>query len=195
LSLSAQKLINKNFNLLNDLIIFKKINQINRMKTIQKLVFAFVLLTSTYSFAQPYKSAIGVRLGFPAWVNFDFKHNFGPHWAIELAAGANYRYAGLDVAGMYHFNIKKVEGLRWYLGLSVDAGGYFAPVHHNYHGDPYYNYGSLSLGTSFFGGIEYTFPNIPLNLAFDLGPRLPIFPFGVYPEYARVGIAARYVFK
>ena len=165
------------------------------MKTIQKLVFALALLTSSYSFAQPYKSAIGVRVGYPAWINFDFKQNLGPHWAIELAAGASYRFAGLDVAGMYHFNIPKVDGLRWYLGFSADIGAYYRPVYYNYHGDPYHNYGSFSLGASIFGGIEYTFPKIPLNLAFDIGPRLPVLPFGVYPEYARVGIAVRYTFK
>lgn len=173
------------------------------MKTTKNLLIASFILASSYAFSQPYKSAIGVRLGFPAWANVDYKINFGPHWALDLAAGANYGYAGIDVAGMYHFDITKVTGLRWYLGASVDVGAFFPGGHYYYNGGYYYNghvYGSsyspFSLGTSIFGGVEYTFPNIPLNLAFDAGPRLPVFPFiGAFNQWARVGVTARYTFK
>lgn len=170
------------------------------MRKLKNLLCLVFLLTATLSYAQPYKSAIGGRVGFPSWINFSFKHNFGPHWAIELAAGTDFNYAGVDVAGEYHFDITSVEGMRWYLGAAFDVGGYFRYGGYGYYKNNYYGYGyghsALSMGASIFGGLEYTFSNIPLNLAFDLGPRLPIFPYiGYGYGWARVGVCARYTFK
>lgn len=163
------------------------------MKTI-KLAMAVVAITmmTAISWSQPYKSAIGVRLGFPNNVNFSFKHNFGPAWGMELNAGAGYRSAGVDFAIMYHVDIKPVAGMRWFIGGAVDAGAYYKNYNHPKYG--YANSGHFAMGTSIFGGVEYSFPQFPLNLQADLGPRLPIFPWSYYNDYYRVGISARYYF-
>lgn len=157
------------------------------------LTVVIALAFSFVSYAQPYKTAIGVRLGFPNNVNFTLKHNLGTAWAIELNAGAGWRSAAIDFAGMYHFDIPKPSGMRWYLGAAADVGFFYNRG--TYHPVSGYKHGYFSTGVSIFGGLEYTFPNIPLNLAFDLGPRLPIVPWSVYPDYARVGLTARYTFK
>ena len=163
-----------------------------RMK---KLFFTFFTLTalSFTSWAQPYKTALGVRVGYPNQVNFTLKHYLGTNWALEFNAGAGYRSAGVDLGFMYHFDIKKVEGLRWYLGAAVDAGTYYRKRYHPVHG--YAKHGGFYTGTSIYGGVEYTFSNIPLNLAFDAGPRLQFVPWDHYPDYARVGLTARYTIK
>lgn len=159
--------------------------------------FLSALTICTFSFiswAQPYQTAIGVRVGFPNQVNFSLKHNLGSAWALELNAGAGYRSAGVDFGFMYHFDIPKPTGMRWYVGGAADAGvhynrGAYNPVTGKH------QHGHFNTGVSIFGGVEYTFPQIPLNLAVDLGPRLPIIPWGIYPDYARVGISARYTIK
>lgn len=163
------------------------------MKTVRMVLGVLAVgLLSGLSWSQPYKTAIGVRLGYPNNVNFSLKHNFASSWGLELNAGAGYRSAGVDFSVMYHVDIKPVSGMRWFVGGAVDAGAFYR---NNFH--PKYGYaktGAFSMGTSIFGGVEYSFPQIPLNLQADLGPRLPIFPWNHYNDYVRVGISARYYF-
>ena len=163
-----------------------------KVKSLVLAIFSVGAFAIT-SWAQPYKTALGVRLGYPNQVNFSLKHNMGPHWALEFNVGAGYRSAGADFGIMYHFDIKKVPGMRWYLGGAVDAGTYYRRYDHPVHG--YAEHGGFYTGTSIYGGLEYTFPDIPLNLAFDAGPRVQFIPWDHYPEYVRVGITARYTIK
>jgi hypothetical protein len=166
------------------------------MRFIKNTLFLLLLVSCSYSFSQPYKTALGLRLGFPSWANFNVKHNFGPHWSIDAGIGGGYRYAGIDVAGEYNFDISSVQGMRWYLGASIDVGALWWGGVGYYHGYYYGHNADLALGTSFFGGIEYTFPNIPLNLCLDIGPRIPILPvLGYNNSWIRGTTSVRYTFK
>lgn len=167
-----------------------------------KLVIVIGLVSLTFnSLAQRYTNAIGLRFGFPTWVGADFKHNFDAHWAIDLGLGIADHYADFEVQGMYHFPLAALPGFRFYAGAAVDAGLTFFP-HHYYDpyyldDDYYYNGSHFILGLSLIGGAEYTFENVPINLSVDLGPRLPIAPWGsgYYGSwYGRGNVAVRYTF-
>lgn len=170
------------------------------MKKLKFFIVIVIVVISFNTYSQSYTNAIGLRFGFPTWVGVDFKHNFDAHWGIDVGAGFADHFFDVDVQGLYHFPISGVTGLRWYLGVAVDAGVTFFPNHYYgpYHGSYYYdNQSRFILGISVLGGVEYSFSNIPLNLSLDLGPRLPISPWGgdYYGSwFGRGNVAVRYTF-
>jgi hypothetical protein len=141
----------------------------------------FVLALSSQLKAQDYKSAIGLRLGYPWGVTYKtFLNETG---AIDLFLGT--RYSGLTIGGMYqvHNDISDVEGLKWYWG-----GGAIAT---------FYDYGGssdLSVGINGVVGLDYKFADAPFNLSLDI---MPAFLFGGYYEGFEIwgGLSARYVIK
>lgn len=187
------------------------------MKILRIIILLFVLQISSISFSQSYKSALGLRFGFPSWVGVDFKHNFGSNWAFDAGLGFGDRYLALDLQGLYHFPISAAPGLRLYLGGAIDLGaaflrgGYYYKDKHGkiHYDDDYYYYGNyyysshrtqFVVGLSFLMGIEYTLEKVPLNFSLDFGPRLPIsswfnddYYYGRW--FGRGNFAIRYTFK
>ena len=153
------------------------------MKKLILLVSLFVLVAlSSNLHAQDYKSAIGLKLGYPFGVTYKFF--ISEPAAIDLFIGT--RYSGVTFGGNYeiHKPLPDVEGLKWYYG----GGAIFT----------FYDYGGA--GSSNFGidgvvGLDYKFADAPFNLSLDV---MPTFLFGedYYGGFEIFGgISARYVLK
>ncbi len=163
----------------------------------KKLIFSFALLMACcfVAQAQEYKTAVGLRFGYPTSISF--KHFISEPGAIEVFAGTArrssfYRWTNLGAMYQHHSSIRGAEGLRWY------AGGGAAFYFWNY--DKGFNnradYGATSLGIMGVLGLDYKFVEIPLNLSIDWTPTL--FLGDVYVGNFGAGYAAlsvRYTFQ
>ncbi len=136
------------------------------------LLIGFIITCASISTvsAQDYKSAIGLRFGYP--LSLSYKHFISEKGAIEGVLGyRNYSYYNwLNLSGFYehHMPIKSVENLSWYVG-----GG--ASVYKWSYDDTFYpnnDYNSISFGIHGIIGLDYKFSNIPLNLSVDWIPTV-----------------------
>lgn len=129
-----------------------------------------------YSFGQEYKTALGVKFGYPTWGALNVKHFFNSPNAIDASLGVGYRYFWLQ--GMYERNtaIGGAPGLEWYWGLGADIG-IWGNGYRYYHPKKDRYYGGAWGGLDAVLGLEYTVQPIPLNIAVEVGPTLRLFPY------------------
>jgi hypothetical protein len=142
------------------------------------------------SFGQEYKTAIGIKGGFPYYGSLDIKHYFGSAAGEFRLGGGRYDFF---IQGLYERNFGISDGLEWYWGLGGHLG--FWNYGYNkgfYHDNKYYDSGAY-FGVDGVLGLEYTFSEIPLNLAIDAGPAINVFPF--VRGYFGAAIAARFAIK
>lgn len=140
-----------------------------------------------------YKSAIGLRLGYP--VSVSFKQFISDRGAIEAFAGyrgyASYGWFTGGATYQHHFPIGSIEGFNWYIG------GGAAVFFWNYDID--LDYSSTTFGLLAVGGVDYKFANIPLNLSADIMPAIFIggeYASGYNRFQAGLGaLSARYTFR
>ncbi|MBK9337131.1 MAG: hypothetical protein IPM98_11355 [Lewinellaceae bacterium] len=161
----------------------------------KKLVFAFALVLgcSMALFAQEYKSAIGLRLGYPTSVSY--KQFISDQGAFELFAGFRswngYGWTNIGAMYQHHNAIEGVDGLKWYYGGGASVffwnyKGSFA------RGDA----GNTSIGIMGVLGLDYKFADAPVNLSLDWVPIF--FIGGGYYDGIRGGygaLSARYTLK
>ena len=142
-----------------------------------------ILFSSTFVFGQAYNMAIGIKGGYPGYGSINAKRFLNANNALEANLGSG-RY-GFWIQGLYEWQHNlPTPGMQWYVGVGPNIGLQSSALSN---GSTFYFSGSGLLG------IEYTFENIPLNIALDLGPVIqlaPVFGFGWGG-----GAAARYVFK
>ena len=144
------------------------------------LIVAFLLAMITFSKAQNYKTAVGVRLGpntAAVTGGFTVKHFINENTALEGITGVN---NGLGICGLYekHFNIEAVNNLQWFVGF----GGYVA-----------FNNNNTLIGGAGIVGLDYKFEEIPLNISLDWKPELNIIST-VNFQLSGVGLSARFTF-
>lgn len=160
----------------------------------KKLILLFVLISgfafSSQMQAQDYKSAIGLRFGYPLSVSY--KTFLNETNALDLFVG--YRgYSGIysyfALGGFYEFvnDIEGVEGLAWYYGFGASVQFF------SYENLPYLDdQGSFGVGVSGIIGLDYTFPDAPITLGLDFAPTIR---FGGWDDgfYAWGALSARYI--
>ena len=157
-------------------------------KFISATVVVAAILFAQTSFAQ-YKTALGVRLSSSqAMVNnsISLKHFLTETTAVEalfsfgdpLALGAL-----LEV----HKPLS-TEGLQWFYG----GGGYLA-FEKVYDPNRKVNDTEVNFGGMGVLGLDYRFPNLPLNLSLDWKPELNIVNDITF-EPAAIGLSVRFVF-
>ena len=171
------------------------------------LIASLCLLVANFGFSQDYKTALGVKGGFPGIVSANVKHNFNSKSAIEASLGGASNLVWLQ--GLYEINNPIQDGFSWYYGGGLDLGFWtYSNSYYNVYGPAYYDdyyddddfyFGNRYTGHRAFGGLdgviglEYTFAKIPLNLAVDASPALRLFPRVGFALYAN--IAARFTIK
>jgi len=140
------------------------------MKHILSLLFisALFLGLPQESKAQDYNSAVGLRLGYYTIGNLSYKQFLNEASAFELYAGARsfgrfgFRYTRIEIGALYQhhmdLDIDVLPGLRWYVG----AGGYAGLFSSNWTGSS-----SLDLGVMGGPGLDYKFPDLPINVSLD----------------------------
>ncbi|HRO08228.1 MAG TPA: hypothetical protein PK611_08455 [Saprospiraceae bacterium] len=158
------------------------------MKTKLFTVLAFVFLFSVSSYAQDYKSAIGLRFGYP--LSASYKTFLSEKGAFEGVAGfrsfSGYSWFNIGAYYQVHNDIGSVNGLKWYYGAGANV--YFWSYDTGFAGD-----GSTSIGISGVLGLDYKFANIPLNVSVDWIPTYFINGYGSGFAGGYGALAARYV--
>jgi len=151
------------------------------------LIAAITLIIATGASAQDnsnsteYKTALGVKF-YPGAVTL--KHFIADNVALE---GLGYFYNnGTRITGLYefHFDIRSVTGLKWYVGPGAHIGFY-----NNDHG------GGTSIGIDGVLGLDYKINSAPINLSLDWQPSFEFgntFGNGFGGSWG--GLAIRYVF-
>jgi hypothetical protein len=146
----------------------------------------FILFFSCLVNAQEYKTALGIRAGNSSGLSI--KHFMNHKAAFEGLLTT--RWEGLDITGLYemHNEAFDVKHLNWYYG----GGGHLG----FYNGSNVWwgraGAGYLVIGIDGILGIEYTFPELPVNLGIDWKPAINFVGYsGFWSEGA---ISARYVF-
>ena len=140
-----------------------------------------VLAQQSKSFhSSSYTTAIGIKF-YPTALSV--KHFINDNAALEGLA--HFWNKGFRVTGLYeiHYDIKSVEGLKWYIGPGAHIGGY---------NDKYG--GGASIGIDGILGLDYKFANAPINLSIDWQP---FFEFSGNDEFngftgSWVGLGIRY---
>ncbi|WKK74990.1 hypothetical protein QYS49_25585 [Marivirga salinae] len=143
------------------------------MKKWKLLILVFVLMGSTSIFAQDYKTAIGVRGGFPTAITV--KHFISKTDALEgLVSG--YR-GGFEFTGLYqkHANAFDVPYLNWYYGAGAHIGVFDETiVRPNYYFDGRGR--GFTVGVDGILGLEYTLTEIPFVIGIDMKPTFDFAP-------------------
>ncbi|HTG57529.1 MAG TPA: hypothetical protein VL943_14730, partial [Niabella sp.] len=89
----------------------------------------------------------------------------------------------------HHFDIKPVDGLKWFVGGGVVVSNTFS-------NNKYYK--GVGVGLFPTGGADYKFKKIPLAVSADVRPTFNIvepFDYNDYNNfYPNVGVSARYTF-
>lgn len=141
---------------------------------------------------QPYKSAVGLRFGYPTSISY--KVNLDASKAIEVYGGARWfsGYSWFNISAAYQIHnpleLEGIEGLRWYYGGGASI--FFWTFDTGFFNE---RYASTSFGIQGYLGLEYTFENTPISLTADWVPTLFIngFSSGLGGGYGTLGV--RYV--
>ncbi|MFK7772299.1 MAG: hypothetical protein AB8F94_09170 [Saprospiraceae bacterium] len=161
-------------------------------KQVSLLIVLGLFLFATPSKAQNYKSAVGLRLGYPLSVTY--KQFVNESSAFEVYAGtrgfkgaANTGYRWFTVSGAYqiHKPIESVAGLDYYFGAGASI--YFWSFEFDN------NESSTSFGLQGYGGLSYTFSDTPINISVDWVPTFFINGYGSGFGAGYGSLAVRYV--
>ncbi len=150
------------------------------MKCKQLLFLCIISIVSFSVKAQDYKFAAGIRLSnsTPTLNNSaSVKYFVTETSAIEglVSFGSRFGVGGLlEIHKPLH-----QDGLRWFYGGGAYVG---------------FEGGSTYLGPTGIIGLDYKFPNIPLNLSLDWKPELDIMPKIRFVPDA-FALSARFAFK
>ena len=159
----------------------------------KKILFVFLFTVSLVSLnqlqAQDYKTALGVRLSSAgAQVNnsITLKQFINEKTAIE---GLFSFGDPIALGALFEFHKPlSAEGLRYFYG----AGGYMSFVK-TYDPNGQKNKTDPNFGAQGIIGLDYKFPNIPLNLSLDWKPELNIVS-DINFEASAIGFTARFTF-
>ncbi|HHU56817.1 MAG TPA: hypothetical protein GXZ39_00800 [Bacteroidales bacterium] len=138
------------------------------MKRFAFFAAAFLLLLPVRSFGQ--SKAIGLRLGGGNLVGAEVSYQtpFGRDRAeLDLGWGGNSEWAYWSLTGLYQWVFPIESGFYWYVGVGPALGST------NYSG-PHTKNDGLYLALALNAGAEYNFSEIPLQLAIDTRPELPV---------------------
>lgn len=153
-------------------------------------VAAFFFLVGG-TFAQSYKSALGVRASYGGLISY--KHQLNSEYFAEGIVAV--RWGGVEFTALMEraqmaFNN---ENAFWYIG-----GG----MHLGFHGrdntiNPPEGANTttyINLGADLIGGLEYCFPDVPLNLSIDYKPSFH-FTGDRWFVGEGMGLSLRYILK
>lgn len=139
------------------------------------LTFALICMTAmTVNAQRSYNTAIGVKGGayFLGGAGINLKHFINDANALEFVLGGGNNRLYIDGFYEWQFDTGLTPGLDWYAGLGVGLGffgnNFMYDKHYKGNGRTYFNVGAIV-------GLDFTIPNVPINLAFDVGPRFGIF--------------------
>ena len=168
------------------------------MKTSTKrwgLLAALVIVAGISTYAQPYTTALGIRVG--ETTGLTLKHNYERNMALEGILG--FFRNGVSLTGLMeiHRQAYDVQGLRWYYG----PGAHIAFYNSGYRGNRWRdrsNYYDSAVGFGINGivGMEYRLPDdVPIVFSFELKPFLEIDTSGNAGFALDPGLGVKFILK
>ena len=145
-------------------------------------------------FTQEYKSAIGLKIGYPGFIALNGKAFMGRRFALDNLAGVNFdkdnRFVALSPILEFNKKFGLNPGYNWYAGAGPQlqyylSGGYL-------HDDLTMTKGFLVKADALFG-LEYTAPKTSMNAAIEGGPTINVYPFVKVGAF--VNIAVRFAIR
>ena len=142
------------------------------MNTMKKLLLCLLIVSAFATLktsAQSYTNAIGARLGFTQGITF--RHFLHEEAAIEGILST--RWNGFLLTGLYEVH-KPLDGaLNWFYGGGAHIGywGNNLPAE-RYINEPKQSY--MVIGVDLIIGLDFTFPDIPINLSLDWKPAFNV---------------------
>ena len=150
------------------------------------IILSLLLLSGLISLhAQDYKTGVGIRLSSsgPAVNNsVSFKYFMNQKAAIEALLTFD-RKAAIGALVEIHQPMPSAEGMKWFYG----AGAYIG-----FDADKN-NVNRSLMGAQGIIGLDYKFPNLPLNLSLDWKPELNIID-NINFEPSAIGFSMRFTF-
>lgn len=164
----------------------------NKMFRLIAVMLLIISNSYTVSAQQTYKTALGLRLNGGAGISV--RHSLKENQSIE---GILYtRWGGLNITGLYTVNTKVFDepGFNFFIGGGGHIGFWDRDRNPWWDEDKRYNDTRMVLGIDGQIGLEYTFNEIPLNLAIDWKPAFNI--VGITNFWVGdAALSVRYTFK
>ncbi|TDX00974.1 hypothetical protein [Dinghuibacter silviterrae] len=147
------------------------------------LCCTLVLPVAAQSFDDTYQNAVGIHFGWWRGVALSLKHFINDDAALEARASL-WKYGG-EVCVLYQFygDVPDIDGLRWYAGGGAHVGQYNLAW-------AKYNPSELNrwyLGPDGVAGMDYKFQGAPIDMSFDVQPRM-YFPVGWVDLWGGIGV-------
>ena len=157
----------------------------------KKIILSFVLVFSlvTLSYAQDYRTGIGLRGGFTNGLTV--KHFVSDKTAFEFLFASRWR--GIEITALYeiHGRAFQTDRLNWYYGIGGHVGFWDGDNTYKYWGDQGNSY--TVIGIDGILGIEYNFREVPFNISLDWKPAYNLVGYsGFWADGGAVSI--RYIF-
>ena len=155
------------------------------LKKIVILTLVLFFIAFGEAFSQYYRSAVGIRLGNASGITG--KLLMGKKTYLEGQVTA--RHDGFNITGLVEIaeTFPDTPGLNWYYGFGANLGFWDEP------GDSS-NDTDLNLGADFIVGMEYTFEEVPINVAIDWKPYFIIITNPRF-EFDEFALSVRYTIK
>ncbi|PKP34123.1 MAG: hypothetical protein CVU00_08320 [Bacteroidetes bacterium HGW-Bacteroidetes-17] len=151
------------------------------------LIFALLFCMISYSNAQDYNTGIGLRGGLSNGLTV--KTFIAERTALEFLVAS--RWKGFSITGLYeiHNQAFNTNGLKWYYGVGAHVGFWDGDnVKWADNNDSY-----TVIGFDGILGLEYSFPEIPINLSIDWKPEFNVSGYsGFWGDSGAISI--RYIF-
>lgn len=165
-------------------------------------LFILTLFISALSISglqsQNYQKAIGLRLGYPVSASFKMFLNDSEN---ALEAFVSYRsekvfdygwsWVGLGAGYQVHNDIASVDNLQWYYGGGASL--YFWSFDDGF--ADFNDQANLTFGLLGFLGLDYKFPNAPVNVSLDWVPTFFLNGYGNGFGADNGALAVRYTFE
>ena len=137
------------------------------------ILFLFAIIPKD-GYGQNYKSAIGLRVGYPIALTYKMKITSEGALDIQgsfrssLLTGSRWSTVGAAVLYQHHFDISDIlPGLYWFVG-----GGPTLNVY-NYGQDVLFeNFPAITIGLKGSFGLDYSLEDAPINLGLDWSPAV-----------------------
>lgn len=164
------------------------------MKTLSRILFAFMLVLSLATAAQAqadYTTGIGLRGGAASGITI--KHFISNDAAIEGIISSSFRYRGTLITVLYekHAQAFNTRGLLWYYGLGGHVGFYDGYYYYRNRGSRRDDGNVFGVGVDGIIGLEYYLRDIPFTVGADLKPYFNLPRGGGFWDAA---LNVRYVF-
>ena len=161
------------------------------MKKVIMFFGALLIFASFNANAQNYKTALGAKFytGDLSQGGINIRHNTSDHIALEGSLLFFSNNIGLEGLYEYQGPINGAPGLNYFVG----GGGMLA-----FGNGKYGRYGRYDDNSTFFalrltGGLDYKFPEAPINVSLGFDPFFYLTPFT--GSNLALGIGLRYVIK